>query len=163
MANFIVMILLITLIGLLFYQIRIDTITRKRQFDIQMEMAIGQQAMTKELTWAELKKLIDEIINFTVNNYIITNGITKMDEAELSLNWTGMLGELCTDIERSLSDEMKRQVLKSISLEYLTNYIKNSTQLIMVYSLQNNKNNTVNKKLENIHNNIHSGVDKKSN
>lgn len=143
-------ILLIVLILLLLYQIRIDTYSKKKLFDIQMEMAQAQQSMTRELPWSELKKIIDEIVNFTVPNYIITNGIKKMNEDELTLNWTMMLNELCSDIELSISNEIKRQILKTITVEYLTKYIKNSVQIILVYNLQKNKDNPVNNQLENI-------------
>lgn len=140
----------VLLILLLLYQIRIDTYTRKKLFDIQIEMAQAQQATTRELPWSELKKIIDEIVNFTVPNYIIANGVTKMNEDELTLNWTMMLNELCSDIELSISDEIKRQILKSITIDYLTKYIKNSVQIILVYNLQKNKDNPVNNQLENI-------------
>lgn len=152
METIIISVLLTLLTLLLLYQIRIDSYTRKRLFDIQIEMAQGQQAMTKELPWGELKKIIDEIIGFTVTNYIITNGLNKMKEDELTLNWTMILNEVCSEVELSLSDEIKRQMLKTISLEYLTKYIKNSVQLVIVYNLQKNKDNTVNNRLERIQN-----------
>ena len=152
METVIISVLLILLILLLAYQIRIDSYTRKRLFDVQIEMAQGQQAMTKELPWADLKKIIDEIIGFTVNNYIITNGLNKMNDDELTLNWTMVLQEVSSKVELSLSDEIKRQILKTISIEYMTEYIKNSVQLVIVYSLQKNKDNSVNHKLEKIQN-----------
>lgn len=148
------MILLLILIGLLTYQIRIDGYTRKEQFKVQMEMAKGQAAMTKELPWSELKKIIDEIVVFTTINYIVTNGISKMKNDELTLNWTGILTEISVSVDLSLSDEIKRQMLKTVSMEYLTSYIKNSVQYQIIYNLETNKNNTINKKLENIHENI---------
>lgn len=138
------------LILLLLYQIRVDSYTRKRLFDVQIEMAQGQAAMTKELPWSELKKIIDEIISFTVNNYIITNCLGKMKVDELTLNWTMILNEICSEVELSLSEEMKRQILKTISVEYMTKYIKNSVQLVIVFSLEKNKDNSVNNRLEQI-------------
>lgn len=150
METILISILLALLILLLLYQIRVDSYTRKRLFDVQIEMAQGQQAMTKELPWSDLKKIIDEIISFTVTNYIITNGIGRMNDDELTLNWTMILSEICSEVELSLSDEMKRQILKTISIEYMTKYIKNSVQLVIVFNLQKNKDNAVNNKLERI-------------
>ena len=147
-------ILIILLIVLIVYQIRIDGYTRKRLFDVQIEMGKGQQAMLKDMTWSELKKVIDEIVSFTVINYTITNGLSKMSNDEITLNWTFMLNEICSEVEMSLSDEIKRQILKTITIEYLTSYIKNSVQFSIVYNLQNNANNKVNNRLENIHNGI---------
>lgn len=145
-------ILLTILVLLLLYQIRIDSYTRKRLFDIQIEMAQGQQAMTRELPWSELKKIIDEVINFTVPNYMIFNGVDKMSGDELALNWTMMLNEICPEVELSLSDEIKRQISKTITQDYLTKYIKNSVQIILVYNLQKNKDNPVNNQLQQIQN-----------
>ena len=150
METILISILLVLLILLLLYQVRVDSYTRKRLFDVQIEMAQGQQAMTKELPWSDLKKIIDEIIGFTVTNYIITNGLSKMKDDELTLNWTMILNEVCSEVELSLSEEIKRQILKTISLEYMTKYIKNSVQLVIVFNLQKNKDNAVNNKLEKI-------------
>jgi hypothetical protein len=143
--------LLLALIVLLTYQIRIDTYTRNKLFEIQLEMGKGQAAMTKELPWSDLKKIIDEVIDFTISNYIITNGVTKMSDEELAINWTMMLNDICTEVELALSEPIKHQILKTISEEYMTRYIKNSVQLVIVYRLQNNKKNPVNEKLEKIH------------
>ena len=150
MSTIIISVLLVALIGLLTYQIRIDSHTREKLFEVQIEMGKGQAAMTRELPWSDLKKIIDEIINFTISNYIITNGIAKMNDEELALNWTLMLNELCTKVEVSLSDEIKRQMLKTVSEEYLRDYIKNSVQLVIVYKLQTPKKNKVGDKLESI-------------
>ena len=154
MNTIIISVLLVALIGLLTYQIRIDSHTREKLFEVQIEMGKGQAAMTRELPWSDLKKIIDEIINFTISNYIITNGIAKMNDEELALNWTLMLNELCTKVEVSLSDEIKRQMLKTVSEEYLRDYIKNSVQLVIVYKLQTPKKNKVGDKLESIQNEI---------
>ena len=150
MNTIVISVLLIALIGLLTYQIRIDSHTREKLFEVQIEMGKGQAAMTRELPWSDLKKIIDEIIGFTISNYIITNGIAKMTDEELALNWTVMLNELCTKVEISLSDEIKRQMLKTVSQEYLQEYIKNSVQLVIVYRLQTPKKNKVGEKLESI-------------
>lgn len=154
MNTIIISVLLVALIGLLTYQIRIDSHTREKLFEVQIEMGKGQAAMTRELPWSDLKKIIDEIINFTISNYIITNGIAKMNDEELALNWTLMLNELCTKVEVSLSDEIKRQMLKTVSEEYLRDYIKNSVQLVIVYKLQTPKKNKVGDKLESIQNEV---------
>lgn len=138
---------------LLLYGIIRDTQTRKKLFDIQIEMSKAQQAMTKELPWSELKKIIDEIVDFTVSNYIIINGVKKLTDEELALNWTLMLNDICTDVEMALSDEMKRQILKTMSEDYLTRYIKNSVQLVIVYRLQDKTKNKVGEKLESIQKN----------
>lgn len=158
MESIFMMMLLVILILLITYQIRIDGYTRKKLFDIQMEMGRGQQCMLKDLTWAELKKIVDEIVSFTVINYSITNGLSKMSNDELTLNWTLMLNEICAEVEVALSDELKRQILKNITIDYMTFYIKNSVQFSIVYNLQNNSNNKVNNKLENIHNGVYSIV-----
>lgn len=141
---------------LLLYGIIRDTQTRKKLFDIQIEMSKAQQAMTKELPWSELKKIIDEIVDFTVSNYIIINGVKKLTDEELALNWTLMLNDICTDVEMALSDEMKRQILKTMSEDYLTRYIKNSVQLVIVYRLQDKTKNKVGEKLESIQKNANS-------
>lgn len=146
----ITILLLITLIGLTLYQIRIDTITRERTFELQIEMSKGQQAMTKELPWKELKAIVDEIISFTVINYCITNGITKMTDAELSLEWVVILTEVCSSVDSYLSEEIRRQILKNVSEEYLSQYIKNSVQLTIVYNIDKNKENRVNNRLRDI-------------
>lgn len=154
MDNYLIGGLLFALVVLIIYQIRIDSYTRNKLFEIQLKMGEGQAAMTRELPWSELKKIIDEIINFTISNYIITNGVNKLSDEELAINWTMMLNEICTDVEISLSDEIKRQILKNISKDYMSSYIKNSVQLVIVYKLQNTKQNPVNDKLEKIHNGI---------
>lgn len=143
-------VLLLALVGLLLYQIRIDGYTRKEMFEIQIEMAKAQQAMTKELPWKELKTILDEIISFTVINYSLTNGLSKMKDEELTIQWVYILNDVSTLVETSMSDELKRQILKSISIDYLTSYIKNSVQLTIVYNLEKNKNNKVNNRLSNI-------------
>lgn len=149
--NILVIGILIGLMILIIYQIRIDSYTRNKLFEVQMEMGKGQALMAKDLLWSELKKIIDEIIDFTISNYIITNGIDKLSDEELAINWTMMLNDICTEVELSLSNEVKRQALKFISNDYMTHYIKNSVQIVIVYRLQNNKNNPVNKQLEKIH------------
>ena len=151
MLTIIGVVFLLILICLLTYQIRIDSYTRRELFKVQMEMGKGQQSMTKELPWSELRKIIDEIVVFTTINYIITNGISKMKDTELTLNWTGILTEISVNVDLSLSDEIKRQILKNISRDYLTSYIKNSVQYQIIFNLEKNKDNMINKRLENIH------------
>ena len=154
MIDYFILITLVALICLILYQLRIDTKTRERMFEVQMQMGQAQSATTKELPWSELKKIIDQIIDFTVSNYIIKNSIREMKEAELSLCWTTILNEVCTSVELSISDEIKRQILKNITEYYMTAYIKNSVQLVIVHQLQNNRNNPVNNKLSDIHKEI---------
>lgn len=137
-------------IGVILYQIRADSYTRQEMFRVQIEMAQGQQAMTKDLTWSEIKKLIDEIINYTVNTYIRTNGLTKMSDEELSLSWVLLLNELCVMVDTSISSEIKRQALKNVTESYFTRYIKNSIEIMIVYTLENNKDNKINDRLSNI-------------
>lgn len=137
-------------IGVILYQIRADSYTRQEMFRVQIEMAQGQQAMTKDLTWSEIKKLIDEIINYTANTYIRTNGLTKISDEELSLAWVLILNELCVMVDTSISTEIKRQALKNITESYFTRYIKNSIEVVLVYALENNKDNKVNDRLSNI-------------
>ena len=96
------------------------------------------------------------MIDFTISNYISTNGVTKMSDEELAINWTMMLNDICTEVELALSEPIKHQILKTISEEYMTRYIKNSVQLVIVYRLQNNKKNPVNEKLEKIHKGVNS-------
>lgn len=159
MEAYLVSALLIILIILVIYQIRIDSHTREKLFEVQIEMGRGQAAMTRELPWSDLRKIIDEIIDFTISNYIIINGMSKMTDEELAINWTLILNEICTEVELSISDPIKEQILKTISKEYMTKYIKNSVQLVIVYRLQNNSKNPVNKKLES----IHQGINKNQN
>jgi hypothetical protein len=161
MNDWVITILLVVLIVVVLYQIRIDTYTRKRLFDVQIEMGQAQAATTRELPWSELKKIVNEIITFTIDNYILINGVAKLSDEELAINWTMMLNDICTSVETSISDEIKRQILKSISMEYLTMYIKNSVQLVIVYKLQNTKKNPVNDKIESIHNEVASISNKK--
>lgn len=137
-------------IGVVLYQIRIDSYTRREMFRVQIEMAQGQQAMTKDLSWADIKKLIDEIINYTVNTYIRTNGLNKLTDEQLSLTWVLMLNELCVMVDTSIASEIKRQALKNITESYFTRYIKNSIEIMVVYSLENNKDNKVNNRLSDI-------------
>lgn len=139
---------LICVIVLILHQIRIDTLTRQELFKVQIEMAQGQQAMTKELPWAELKKLIDEIILYTCINYITVNGIRNMDDNQITLIWTAMLNDISASVELSISDEIRRQILKNITISYLTKYIKDSVQIVLVNDLETNRNNRVNKKIE---------------
>lgn len=143
-------ILLILVIVVTLYQIRMDSHTRSEMFRVQIEMAQGQQAMTKDLGWSDIKKIIDEIINYTVNTYIRTNGINKLSDEDLSLMWVLMLNELCVTVDTSISSEIKRQALKNITESYFTRYIKNSIELMIVYALENNKNNAINNRLSNI-------------
>lgn len=161
MESYIVSVLLLILIVLLTYQIRIDSHTREKMFEIQMKMGEAQAATTKELPWSELKKIIDEIINFTASNYIMINGIDKMNKDELAINWTYMLEEMSTNVELSLSNEIRRQILKNISKEYMSRYITNSVQLVVVYKLQYKKNNPVNDKINEIHQGINNLSNKK--
>ena len=153
-TEIVVVCLLAVLILVVLYQIKIDGYTRKKQFELQIEMAQAQQSMTKDLPWKDLKKIVDEIISFTVINYMINNGIFNMKKTELTLNWTTILNEVCAEVDLSLSDEIKRQILKTITREYMVKYIKNSVQLTVVYNLQNNKNNAVNKKVESLNNGV---------
>lgn len=142
--------LVVLVIGVILYQIRIDSYTRREMFRVQIEMAQGQQAMTKDLSWADIKKLIDEIINYTVNTYIRTNGLNKLTDEQLSLTWVLMLNELCVMVDTSIASEIKRQALKNITESYFTRYIKNSIEIMVVYSLENNKDNKVNNRLSDI-------------
>lgn len=154
-------VLLILVIMVILYQIRMDSHTRSEMFRVQIEMAQGQQAMTKDLGWPDIKKIIDEIINYTVNTYIRTNGINKLSDEELSLMWVFMLNELCVTVDTSISPEIKRQAFKNITESYFTKYIKNSIELVIVYSLENNKNNAINNRLADIQGGQQSGITKK--
>ncbi len=141
-------ILMCCIICLLVYRMWSDTLHRKQLFEVQMEMAKAQQAMTKDLSWFDLKKIIDEVISFNCVNYVTVNGLRNMSDNRITLLWTAILNDVSASVELSLSDEIKRQVLKNISLEYLTKYIKDSVQLIIVNDLENNRNNRVNQKIE---------------
>jgi hypothetical protein len=134
------------------YQIFTDYYNRKRMYDVQIEMAQAQQMMSKDMSWDDARKILNDIISFTVSNYIINNGITKMKDDELSIMWTMMLGDICTTVEMAMSDELKRQIMKTVTREYFSQYVKNSVQITIVYQLETNKKNTVNTRLERIQN-----------
>lgn len=152
--NYYVLVLLAVLIGLVIYQIRIDFYNRSKMFETQIEMAKAQQATTKELTWKEIKETINDIVSFTVSTYISTNGLNKMSNEELSVVWTMIIGDLCTKIEISISDEIKRQAFKSISEDYFREFIKNSVEITVVYDLENNRDNKFNRRLASIQRDI---------
>lgn len=159
MEGFIITILLIMLIYVIVYQIRIDYYNRKRMFDVQIEMGKAQQSMTKDLSWNEVKAIINDVISFSVSKYIMVNGLHNMTNEELSISWTMILGELCPAVEMSLSDEIKRQAMKAISQEYFTKFIKNSVEIVIVYQLENNKSNNVNDRLAKIQGRAHYQLD----
>jgi hypothetical protein len=119
-------------------------------FDIQIEMAQAQQMMTKDMSWDDIRKILNDLISFTVSNYIINNGLMKMKDDELSVVWTMILGDICTKVDIALSDEIKRQAQKTVTLDYFHQYVKNSVQITIVYQLENNKSNSVNQRLERI-------------
>lgn len=148
MEQYVIIVALFLLIVITIYSLWIDTRTREHMYRNQMEMAIAQQAMTKELTWAELKKILDEIMNFTCSNYITINGLRNMPDDEISLSWIGILNDISISVELSISDELRRQILKNVSLMYLTKYIKDSVQLLVVLDLEKNRTNVINRKLE---------------
>ena len=145
--------LIAILIGVVLYQIYTDYFNRKKMFDIQIEMAKAQQATTKDMSWSDIKQVINDIVSFNVSNYILANGLARMKNEELSIMWTMILGELCTKIELSISDEVKRQALKSITEEYFSRFIKESVQITIIYQLETNRDNTVNARLDKIQRN----------
>lgn len=144
------LVLMATLILVIIYQIRTDLYNREKMFELQIEMAKGQAALTKDLTWDELKKIINDIISFRVSNYIMTNHLMGMKNDELSIMWTAMMGELCTLIEMSLSEEIKRQSFKFVTKKYFTQFVKNSVEITLVYQLETNRENPVNNRLTRI-------------
>lgn len=150
-----IVVALLLIVCVTIYQIRVDFYNRKRMFDIQIEMAKAQQSMTKDMTWTEIKTIINDIISFSVSKYIMNNGLHNMNNEELSLSWTMILGELCPMVETSLSDEIKRQAMKHISLDYFTRFIKNSVEIVIVYQLETNKENKVNDRLTKIQGKAH--------
>lgn len=139
---------MVCIIILLLHRIDVDTKTREKLFNIQIEMAQAQQAMTKELSWSELKKIIDEIMQATCTNYITVNGLRNMKDEQITLIWTAILNDISSSVELSLSNELKRQILKNVTLSYLTKYIKDGVQIFLVYDLEKNRNNSVNLKIE---------------
>lgn len=140
-------IVLFILVGVVLYQIYTDFYNRKKMFELQLEMAKAQQATTKELTWKEIKDIINDIISFNVSTYIINNGLMKMTNEKLSLMWTMIIGELCTKVDMAISPEIKRQTFKSISEDYFSRFIKNSVEITLVYQLENNRDNKINNRL----------------
>jgi len=146
-------ILIAILIGVVLYQIYTDLYNRRKMFEIQIEMAKAQQAMTKELTWKEIKEIINDIISFNVSTYILHNGLMKMNNEKLSVMWTMIIGELCTKVDTAISPEIKRQAFKSISEMYFSRFIKNSVEITVVYQLENNRDNNVNRRLDMIQRN----------
>lgn len=148
MDHYLMITALIILVILTIYNLRIDTQKREQMFRTQLEMAAAQQAMTKELPWSELKKILDEILNFICSNYITVNGLRGMTDDRISLLWTSILNDICTTVELSISEELKRQILKNVSLMYLTKYIKDSAQLLVVLDLEKNRDNAINRKIE---------------
>ena len=143
-------ILIAVLIGVVIYQIYTDLFNRRKMFELQIEMAKAQQAMTKELTWKEIKDIINDIISFNVSTYIVNNGIMKMKNEKLSIMWTMIMGELCTKVDMAISPEIKRQAFKSISEVYFSRFIKSSVEITLVYQLENNRDNNVNNRLAEI-------------
>ena len=137
MSTVAIVVVLLLIVCVTIYQIRVDFYNRKRMFDIQIEMAKAQQSMTKDMTWTEIKAIINDIISFSVSKYIMNNGLHNMNNEELSLSWTMILGELCPMVETSLSDEIKRQAMKHI------------------YQLETNKENKVNDRLAKIQGKAH--------
>ena len=154
MSTIIQIILVALLIILVLYQIRMDQYNRAKMFELQIEMAKAQQATTKELTWEENKKIINDIISFNVSKYIRVNGLMKMKNEELSVMWTMIVGDLCTRIDLSIGEEIKRQAYKSISEDYFRQFIKDSVELTIVYQLENNRDNNYNNRLVTIQQNI---------
>lgn len=146
-AILLMLIITTVVIAVTIYQVRSDFYNRKRMFDIQIEMAQAQQVMTKDLPWEDLKKIINDIISFSVSRYIMNNSLNNIKNDELSLMWPMILSDLCPRIETSLSTEIKRQALKYISEDYFTRFIKNSVEIVIVYQLENNKENKINERL----------------
>ena len=154
MSPILQIILVALLVVLVIYQIRMDQYNRQKMFELQLEMAKGQQAMTKELPWKDIKEIINDIISFNVSKYIRINGLMKMKTEELSIMWTMMVGDLCTKIDLAIGDEIKRQSYKSISEDYFRQYVKDAVELTIVYQLENNRNNNFNNRLEMIQQNV---------
>lgn len=154
MVDIVIAVGLILLVGVVVYQIKVDWYTRSKTFEVQIEMAQAQQLMVKDLSWEELKKIINDVISFTVSSYIITNNLRRMNDQELSVMWTVILRDLCTNVEISLGEDIKRQAFKIITKDYFTQFIKNSVEIVIVYQLENNKENRYNDKLATIQKNV---------
>lgn len=144
-----------------FYQIHVDYFNRKEMFDIQLQMAAGQQMMQKDLSWKEIKHIINDVVSFITSNYIISNNLTRLTYEELSVSgtWLAIINELCIKVDSSLSPEIKRQAYKSISDNYFTKFIKDSIQITLVYQLEKNRNNKYNNRLAEIQKSLQIDVD----
>ena len=142
-----VVLMMMLMIGLTCYQIYTDYYNRSKMFELQLQMAAAQQMMQKDLSWEEIKKIINDITSFIVSSFIVTNGIMRLTNEELSISWISIINELCTKVDMSISPEIKRQTLKSISEEYFTKFIKDSVQITVVYQLEKNRSNKVNNRL----------------
>ena len=146
----IILTMMILMIGLTCYQIYTDYYNRSKMFELQIQMAAGQQMMQKDLSWEDLKKIINDIISFIVVSFITNNGLMALSKEELSLSWIGIINELCTKVDMSISPEIKRQAYKSITEEYFVKFIKDSVQITVVYNLEKNRSNKVNNRLAEI-------------
>lgn len=132
-----------TICIILGYMLRTDTITRRRLFDTQIAMAQAQQAMTKDLEWEQIKKIINEVLEFVITNYILVESISKLTDTEFNLQMAQILSDICTKTDLFISDEIKRQFNKYTTDEYFKYYMTNSARLILVYKMEMTKKTSV--------------------
>lgn len=129
-------ILMMVNIGVTIWVAHRDTILRANMFQVQMEQAAAQADMRSPLTYQEIRAIIDDIINYRVNIYLIETGLAKKKEDELSLLIDDALEDLCVNIEMSLGADTKRQWEKITGPTYLSWYIQHSTQIILVDAIE---------------------------
>lgn len=102
------------------------------RYESQMEALKVKQSMMEQMSFSDIVEIVNKVINFTITNYVILNGLQNETSETLSLKLDDILEEVCTMVEMNLSSELIRQLLKYVTEDYITYYIKNSCRIIIL-------------------------------
>lgn len=102
------------------------------RYESQMEALKVKQSMIEQMSFSDIVEIVNKVINFTITNYVILNGLQNETSETLSLKLDDILEEVCTMVEMNLSSELIRQLLKYVTEDYITYYIKNSCRIIIL-------------------------------
>ena len=102
------------------------------RYESQMEVLKVKQSMMEQMSFSDIVEIVNKVINFTITNYVILNGLQNETSETLSLKLDDILEEVCTMVEMNLSSELIRQLLKYVTEDYITYYIKNSCRIIIL-------------------------------
>lgn len=121
----------------LVYTIYRDTTKMQNNFNVQIAAAqANQRPEINKLTYQELIKIVNEVINYYTSQNMDVIGLASKNEDEISLILDELTADISTKVKISISPMVSDCILGYITEDFYDRYIFNSVRLLIVANVE---------------------------